>query len=300
MQVVAPYRLDLTVSVLRRLSTNVVDVLTRDGHYMRVLTGESGPVIVDVVQLRADALRVTIDGNASDHGWALALVQRMLGVDRDLAHFDLAAARLQWLRQLARRMHGVKPPRYPTLWEAFVNTIAFQQVSLQAASAIARRLIVASGHPVECEGVQLYAFPSIEQVLGAKAIVLRTIGFSARKIETLRRAGEALASGELGEAMLEEQASVDAAATLQRIKGIGPWTAAVMLLRGLGRLDVFPVRDTSVTQNLALVSGRSSIDVAAIVKALRPQQGMLYYHLLLARLESRGEVGVPSVSPGAD
>ena len=100
--------------------------------------------------------------------------------------------------------------------------------------------------------------------------------------------------------MLEEQASVDAAATLQRIKGIGPWTAAVMLLRGLGRLDVFPVRDTSVTQNLALVSGRSSIDVAAIAKALRPQQGMLYYHLLLARLESRGEVGVPSVSPGAD
>lgn len=105
--------------------------------------------------------------NASDHGWALALVQRMLGVDRDLAHFDLAAARLQWLRQLARRMHGVKPPRYPTLWEAFVNTIAFQQVSLQAASAIARRLIVASGHPVEREGVRLYPFPSVEQVLGA-------------------------------------------------------------------------------------------------------------------------------------
>ena len=168
LHVVAPYRLDLTVSALRRLSTNVVDVLTPDGHYMRVLAGASGPMVVDVVQLRADALRVTIDGNVSDHGWALALVQRMLGVDRDLAHFDLAAARLPWLRQLALRMHGVKPPRYPTLWEAFVNTIAFQQVSLHAASAIARRLIVASGHPVEREGVRLYAFPNIEQVLGAK------------------------------------------------------------------------------------------------------------------------------------
>jgi len=273
-------------------------VLSPDGHYMRVLAGASGPVVVDVVQLRADALRVTIDGNASDHGWALALVQRMLGVDRDLAHFDLAAARLHWLRQLARRMHGVKPPRYPTLWEAFVNTIAFQQVSLQAASATARRLIVASGHPVEHEGVRLYAFPSVEQVLGAKETVLRTIGFSARKLATLRGAGEALASGKLDEAMLEEQSSVDAAATLQRIKGIGPWTAAVILLRGLGRLDVFPLRDTSVAQNLALVGGRSLLDVAAIVEALRPQQGMLYYHLLLARLESRGEVGMPSLSPG--
>ena len=35
--VVTPYRLDLTVSALRRLSTNVVDVLTADGHYMRAL-----------------------------------------------------------------------------------------------------------------------------------------------------------------------------------------------------------------------------------------------------------------------
>jgi DNA-3-methyladenine glycosylase II len=300
LKVVAPYRLDLTVSALRRLSTNVVDVLTPDGHYLRVLAGASDPMVVDVVQLRADALRVTIDGNASDHGWALALVQRILGVDRDLAHFDLAAARLPWLRQLARRMHGVKPPRYPTLWEAFVNTIAFQQVSLQAASAIVRRLIVASGHPIEHEGARLYAFPSVEQVLGAKATVLHTIGFSSRKLATLRRAGEALASGTLDEAMLEEQSSVDAAATLQCIKGIGPWTAAVILLRGLGRLDVFPLRDTSVAQNLALVSGRSSLDVAAIVEALRPQQGMLYYHLLLARLESRGEVGVPSVPPGTE
>lgn len=98
----------------------------------------------------------------------------------------------------------------------------------------------------------------------------------------------------LDEAMLEEQSSADAAATLQRIKGIGAWTAAVILLRGLGRLDVFPLRDTSVAQNLVLVGGPLSMDVAAVVDALRPQQGMLHYHLLLARLESRGELGLPS------
>ena len=298
--VVTPYRLDLTVSALRRLSTNVVDVLTADGHYMRALAGASGPVVVQVVQLRAETLRVTIDGVASDHARALALVRRMLGVDRDLAHFDLAAARLKWLRPLAHRMHGVKPPRYPTLWEAFVNTIAFQQVSLQAASAITRRLIVAFGRPIESKGVLLYTFPNVEHVLSAHESSLRTIGFSAGKLATLRRVGEALATRTLDEAMLEEQSSADASATLQRIKGIGPWTAAVILLRALGRLDVFPLRDTSVARNLTLVGGGATLDVAAIVDALRPQQGMLYYHLLLARLESRGELGVPSVSPGAD
>lgn len=72
-----------------------------------------------------------------------------------------------------------------------------------------------------------------------------------------------------------------------------------VLLRGLGRLDVFPLNDTSVASNLALVAGPEVLDVASIIEALRPQQGMLYYHLLLARLEARGEVGrasVPSVA----
>ena len=75
----------------------------------------------------------------------LALARRILGADRDLGHFDRAAARIPWLAPLAARMRGVKPPRYPTLWEACVNAIVFQQVSLLAASAIMRRLIVALG-----------------------------------------------------------------------------------------------------------------------------------------------------------
>jgi DNA-3-methyladenine glycosylase II len=118
---------------------------------------------------------------------------------------------------------------------------------------------------------------------------LRAAGLSAGKIATLRRAGEALSTGALDERELEALPSPDAAARLREIKGIGPWTATVILLRGLGRLDVFPMNDTSVARNLSLVGGPSTLDgVADVLAALRPQQGMLYYHLLLARLESRG------------
>ncbi|HEY2376138.1 MAG TPA: hypothetical protein VGH98_09210 [Gemmatimonadaceae bacterium] len=111
---------------------------------------------------------------------------------------------------------------------------------------------------------------------------------------TLRRVAETLAAGTLDETMLEQQASPDAAATLCRIKGIGPWTAAVILLRGLARLDVFPMNDTSVRRNLALVSGSGEVDVGKTLHALSPQQGMLYYHLLLARLEAQRDLGRPS------
>jgi DNA-3-methyladenine glycosylase II len=284
------------VSALRRLSTNVVDVLTRDGQYVRALGGVHGPVIARVAQMRPDALAVAIEGDASEHARALALVRRMLGVDRELTQFGRAAAGMAWLSPLAHRMRGVKPPRYPTLWEAFVNAIAFQQVSLHAASAIVRRLIVAFGQQLESEGTSLYTFPSAEQVLGAKDDLLRAAGLSSGKLATLRRAGDALAAGTLDEAMLEERSSPDAAALLRQIKGIGPWTATVILLRGLGRLDVFPMNDSSVTRNLVLVAGAVPLDVGSILEPLGAQRGMLYYHLLLARLEARGEVGRPSVN----
>ncbi len=287
--VLAPYRLDLTVSALRRLSTNIVDVLTPDGAYVRVLGGARAPVFVRVTQTRPEVLTVILEGKAGDR--AHALVRRMLGVDLDLTPFNRAASRLPWLAPLANRVLGVKPPRYPTLWEACVNAIVFQQVSLFAASAIMRRLLLALAPPFEREGLMLYQFPSVARVLEAKDDVGRAAGLSASKLATLRRVGEALSSGALDEAMLEERDSPDAAALLRKIKGIGPWTATVILLRGLGRLDVFPMNDSSVARNLTLVAGGIPFDVAATLEALGAQRGMLYYHLLLARLEARGEVG---------
>jgi DNA-3-methyladenine glycosylase II len=294
--VVAPYRLDLTVSALRRLPTNVVDVLTPGGAYLRLLDGARSPVIVCATQSAHDVLSVSVDGHSDDHAPALALARRMLGADRDLAHFDRAAARIPWLAPLAARMRGVKPPRYPTLWEACVNAIVFQQVSLLAASAIMRRLIVALGPLVEREGVRLYAFPSLQRVLASEDSLLRAAGLSTSKLATLRRAGDAIVSGTLDEAMLDERTSPEAATLLRKIKGIGPWTAAVILLRGLGRLDVFPINDTSVARNLAIVSDSSPIDTEGTLDALKPQQGMLYFHLLLARLEAEGDLGRPSAA----
>jgi DNA-3-methyladenine glycosylase II len=289
-----PYRLDLTVSALRRLSSNLVDVLTPEGEYLRALGGLRKIVVARVTQRGPTTLAITLVENESEHARARDIVRRVLGVDRDLGYFDRAAARIPWLKSLAERMHGVRPPRYPTLWEACVNAVVFQQISLIAATAIMRRVIVALGQSLVSGGFQHYTFPTLTSFLAAEDELLRAAGLSVGKLMTLRRVAETLAAGTLDETMLEQQASPDAAATLCRIKGIGPWTAAVILLRGLARLDVFPMNDTSVRRNLALVSGSGEVDVGKTLHALSPQQGMLYYHLLLARLEAQRDLGRPS------
>jgi DNA-3-methyladenine glycosylase II len=289
-RLVGPYRLDLTVSALRRMASNLVDVYTSDGRYLRALGGFAEPVIVSVTQPRANALTVSVRGRIGDTEPALGSVRRLLGTERDLSDFEQHAGAIPWLAPLERRMRGLKPPRYPTLFEACACAIVFQQLSLYSASAIMRRLILALGATVEFEGVSLAVFPSAQVFLGADDAVLAAAGLSTGKLATLRRVAEAIATGALSEAMLEERSSTDAASLLRDIKGIGPWTAAVILLRGLGRLDVFPGNDSSVAANLALVAGER-VDAGAVVDALGSQRGMLYFHLLLARLEARGEIG---------
>jgi len=268
--VTKPYRLDLTVSVLRRLSTNTVDVITPEGEYVRVLDGFRKSVLVRVAQTQPAALTVVIEGcdGPDEYAQALATARRILGVERKLAEFYTAAKGIPWLWPLAVRMRGVKPPRYPTLWEACVNAIVFQQVSLIAASSIARRLILALSSPVKCGGIALYAFPGAETLRVTADGPLRAAGLSANKLATLRRVADAILSGSLDEKLLEERPSLDAAMILRGIKGIGPWTATVILLRGLGRLDVFPMNDSSVARNLVFVAGAAHFDIDAVLTAL--------------------------------
>ena len=132
----SPFRLDLTVTALRRARTNPVDVITADGRYMRALGGSHGAVTpVQVSQPAADRLRIRIDAGAAAQETTLKRVREMLGVDRDMRGFERAVARVEWLAPLAKRMRGLRPPRYPDLWVTAVNTVLFQQISISAASA---------------------------------------------------------------------------------------------------------------------------------------------------------------------
>jgi DNA-3-methyladenine glycosylase II len=282
------FRLDLTVNALRRLHTNVVDVLTPDLRYLRAFDLPHGTIVVSAEQTGARKLRITIDGSDGDHTDILPTITRMLGVDCDLTPFNRGAARIPWLRALAIRMRGIKPPRYPTLWEAFVNAVAFQQLSLHAAAAIVARVVVELQPAIVHHGIALYPFPTTAQFLGASQRTLRAAGLSGNKIATLQRVADAIAAGVLDERTLKDRSTSDCLAVLGRIKGVGPWTATVVLLRGLGRLDLFPSNDTSVAHNLALLPPAATAGLATALAQLRPQQGMLYYHLLLARLETRG------------
>ncbi len=282
-----PYRLDLTATVLRRLSTNIVDVF--DGRvYRRLIGAAAQPALVEVTQVAPDLLDVRVRGEPGTD--VPALIGRMLGTQVELAHFDRVAAKIAWLAPIAAAARGVKSPRYPTLWEAIVNAVVYQQVSIHAAGAILRRVIERYAPVHAANGVSLAPFPTAQVFANADPLELRGLGLSVNKVVALRTLARAVDAGELDETVLEPLATPELLVALDAFKGIGPWTAAVVALRGFGRLDVFPLKDSGVARSLRELTGENEVDAAAILALLGPQRGMLYYHLLLGRLVARGEI----------
>ena len=275
--------MDLTAQALRRVAANLVDRLDDDGAYRRALIVAGSAHAVEVRQRAKTQLRVRVAGPRPRE--AIETVRIVLGTDVQLRQWRSRAQAFPWLGRLARFLEGLHPPRYPELWEAFAHAIVFQQISIQAGAAIMGRVVQALAAPVTVEGQPWQTFFTPAQLLGASDSALQSAGLSRNKIAHLRAAATAVQSGLTAE-HLSRLSTADAAEALCTVRGIGPWSAAVVLLRGLGRLDVFPLKDSGVARSLALLSGDANLNADALLAALGPVRGMLYFHLLLGRLRN--------------
>jgi AraC family transcriptional regulator of adaptative response / DNA-3-methyladenine glycosylase II len=143
-------------------------------------------------------------------------------------------------RELVRRHPGM---RVPGAWEPFevvVRAIVGQQISVGAARTVVTRIAHAHGVPVkgfEDFGLS-HAFPGASQLLGAP---LEESGVTARGADAIRT----LAGLHLDGALVEASARGTEHLTevLRRVRGVGPWTAAYIALRGFGEPDAFPAAD---------------------------------------------------------
>jgi DNA-3-methyladenine glycosylase II len=290
----APFHLEATVRVLQRRPTNLVDIW-EDGRYLRVLSPGDRLVLVEVEN------RGTIDHPdvwlSVRHGdeavaWRAGLgqvVRTILGLDVDPEPIHRLAEREDKLRSSASALRGMRPPRFPALFEAFANIVPFQQLSLEAGVAITRRLVERFGECIETSGRRFHAFPTAQAVAGARLTALRRCGLSSHKAESLRAIARAIASGELNETTLAAMSTTDALRSLMELPGIGRWSAALVLLRGLGRLDVFPPGDVGAARGLRdLLRLRSDVSVGRVVERFGDLRGYLYFYSLGNSLLARG------------
>ncbi len=294
-----PFRLDLTVWALRRVPANVID--RWDGHtYRRALAWPGGVAEMAVFQTEpADRplLVVTLTGPGERPPGDLVTqwVEKLLGTNTDLSSFYRMAEENEPLGELAARFRGMKPPRFPTVFETIINGIACQQISLAAGIHILSRLTLAYGQAVDGGGeAAVHAFPCPQELAGCTPEELRAIGFSRQKAHAAIDLASRESAGMELDKTLEGLNDDEAVRYLTGLRGVGRWTAEYVLLRGLGRLHVFPGDDVGMRKRLGEWLGISGpVDyqgTRAALAAWSPFAGLVYLHLLLRGLEAAGHL----------
>jgi DNA-3-methyladenine glycosylase II len=289
---VMPFRLDLTVWALRRRFGNTVDVW-QDETYRRVLAINDQAVLVEVTQKKSK-LDVTIAGpnlcTEVRQKSTLAL-ERLLGIRDDLSNFYNFASYHPRLNKLATQFRGLKPPRFVTIFEGVVNGISCQQLSLTVGIIILNRLAERCGLS---SGPGKYAFPRPEDVARLNEGDLRMLGYSRNKARALIELSGSIIEGRLDLRELERLDNQECFERLVALRGVGRWTAEYVLLRGLGRTNVFPGDDVGARNNLERwLRLRKKLDyerVQRILSKWKDYGGLIFLHLLLKHLDDGGHL----------
>jgi DNA-3-methyladenine glycosylase II len=295
--VTAPYNLQATVRLLQRRPTNRVDRWQGDGYWRAMPTGH-GPRLVhlqDHGTIQQPDLRLRILGGETPPETAQELVatlRQMLGLDAPPPPASALAAREPRLAPVLETLTGFRTPCFPTLFETFASVLPFQQLSLDAGTAIVGRLVERFGVQIVLDDQPWYCFPAPGSVAQADPVTLRETGLSQGKVKALQRLARMTADGALTGEHLRSLPTPEAIAALRALPGIGPWSANLILLRGFRRLEVFPEGDVGAARNLtALLQAPAPLtaaDASAFAARFGDQRGYLYFLALGGQLRARG------------
>ncbi len=203
-------------------------------------------------------------------------VRRMFDLDADLGQVHAA---LESNLLLARGISERPGLRVPGGWDGFeiaVRAVLGQQVSVAAATTLARRLVTTYGEalPGLPEGLDR-RFPAPIALLDAP---LEGLGLPRTRAATLREVARACAEGRLD--FRPGQRLDDFVQRCVALPGIGPWTAHYIALRALSQPDAFPAGDLVLQQVLGGTDGRlSERQTEAGSQAWRPWRAYAVLHL---------------------
>lgn len=171
--------------------------------------------------------------------------------------FRYGDAELEYLRRrdpvlgvAIDRIGTIEREVIPDLFAALVHSIVGQQVSSRAAASVWARLQEALGAVTP----RSLAAASVEE--------LRRCGLSGRKAEYARGAAETVLRGELDLAGLHDLPDEEVIEQLSSLRGVGTWTAEMLLIFSMERPDVVSWSDLAIRRGMRVLYGLETLDHA--------------------------------------
>ncbi len=230
-----PYDFGSVLSFLKRHAARGIEIVTNNSYQRYVSDQKSYSTIKVTMNKKQDALLVNLRGFKLDQiSPVLLTIRRMFDIDHNPAHLPVTPT----IRQTGVRVPGSFDP-----FEVAVSIILSQLVSIQQATGKLAALIEKFGTPIN--GEDIYSFPGPATLMVAE---IEKIGITRSKANAIRVLSEMVHKGELGFSY-----SADLPETrkqLLAIKGIGPWTTEMIMMRCFGDADAFPESDLIIKRAL--------------------------------------------------
>jgi DNA-3-methyladenine glycosylase II len=212
---------------------------------------------------RDGAVRGEVSGGPEDR--VRDAVEAILSLDVDGAGWAAVGERDPIVAAAQARLPGLRPVLFWSPYEAAAWTIIGQRIRMSQAAAIKQRLAEELGETVALDGLRLPAFPAPDRLAALPAGVR---GLTGRKEEQLRALGAAAGTGRLDRMRLRALGRDAAEEDLRELPGIGPFSAELVWIRGVGDPDALPGNERRLA---AIVRERyGEVRMEDVAEAWRP------------------------------
>jgi DNA-3-methyladenine glycosylase II len=224
---------------------------------------------------KADGVRYTL---LSDQPISAALkrttgarISSYLSLKDDLKPFYRLGRNDPTFRPRIQQLYGLHQVKFLTPFENACWAVLAQRIPMPVARSLKQRLVEDLGGDIRVDGTAHRAFPEPADLL-ATGSRLDSIIRNQRKARYVLAVAEAF--DRVDETFLLHGDFQEVQAWLRSIDGIGEWSAAFVLFRGLGRVDRMPLTPPFVKSVRALYgAGLTEAEVSRISKGYGPWAG---------------------------
>jgi 3-methyladenine DNA glycosylase/8-oxoguanine DNA glycosylase len=241
------------------------------------------------VSLRVDLVggRVEAEGFGPGSAWVLDHLPDLLGLGDDPDGFDPPPGAL---RDLHHRAGGLRMGHSGLVWSALLPAVLGQRVTGEEAHREYHAVVRAHGEPAPGP-VESWVPPPPEVIAGLRYEDLHPLGVERARASTVIEAARRM--GRLG--AITGLGFEDGYRRLGAVRGIGPWTAGIIMGAACGDPDAVPIGDYHLPNLVAWVlAGEPRADDDRMLALLEPFRG--HRRRVVALLERSG-IKAPSYGP---
>jgi DNA-3-methyladenine glycosylase II len=236
--------------------------------------GDWSLAAVTVTQQGSTASLTVLGDGDLDHAAAQAC--RFLSLDIDARGWPGVGRLDPVIADAQQRLPGLRPCGFHSPYEAAAWAVLSQRLRVVQAARLRNELVRRHAH----DGA--FPAPALLRILD--------LDLPGRKTEYLHAVADAALEGRLDGAMLRAMEPDDAVRAVQEVKGLGPFAAELVVIRGANSPDVVPLHERRLEDEITVRYGPDH-SLADVSKLWRPFRTWAAVHLRTLREQRTHEIG---------